>query len=567
MAGRKFAWTVYVGLMVSFFACSGSGSGGLASPQSGVSNAPSSQSAAVSSGAITAFGSVFVNGNEYSTAGAKLVDDDTGAVSTSVSGLEVGMVLDVVLAKGGSGSNPTAGELHVHPLARGYVDASDTTAGTLTVMGQTVQITSATNFSDHRACVSARTCTAITGQSGLTATTGSGTSAVAGTYVTIHGYLFAASSSAGGANIVASLVSVADAPTSSTGGVHFKAEGVVTATGSSSATIGTLSVDLSNARCFVSGEKVSCAAAFSTGQVASVSAAAAPSLPATTFAADSARLSSRIPVYTPGTSVEFDGAVSSVTTSPAAFAVRGINIDASALPAGSSLPAVGDIVRVLGTIASDGQSVTATSVTVLHAARSATYGFEGDVSKVATGTAVNTFVLTLLGQNITVNSTTRLADRSTKSWDREDLENNPFNINTFQTYLAASASQHVLVSAEADASGNLTALSLTIVPASTTSGLTGVVDASPAPFNSAATGTPSTFDVYGVAISADPAAIFQGPVAFPLFGGKPVTIASGNLLIVRGTFSTGTLTVTATPSLTNSVIDLGVPVRRDLDNF
>jgi len=117
------------------------------------------------------------------------------------------------------------------------------------------------------------------------------------------------------------------------------------------------------------------------------------------------------------------------------------------------------------------------------------------------------------------------------------------------------------VSAEADASGNLTALSVTIVPASTTSSVVGVVDASPAPINSSATGTPSTFDVHGIAISADPAAVFQGPSE------KPVTIAPGDLVIVLGTYSAGTLTVTATPSFNNVVIDLGVPQRRDLDEF
>jgi len=156
---------------------------------------------------------------------------------------------------------------------------------------------------------------------------------------------------------------------------------------------------------------VGCSSAFSTGQVVSVFSATAPSLPATTFAADVARLSSRIPVEIPGTAVAFEGAVSSVTISTASFLVRGINVDASSLPAGTTLPAVQDIVRMVGTIASDGESVIATSVTVLHVAVSASYRFEGDFSNVAAGTAANTFMLTLLGQNIMAN--TRLADRST----------------------------------------------------------------------------------------------------------------------------------------------------------
>jgi Domain of unknown function (DUF5666) len=550
MKRKHLAWIGCAGLVIALTACNGGGSSDTSS------STQSGAAAATSSGVITAFGSVFVDGHEFSTAGAKVIDDDSGDTSTSTAGLEVGMVVDVMHSDDGHGTNPIASELHVHPLARGYVDASDMTAGTLTVMGQTVQITPATIFSDHRACVSTNACTAISGQSDVTATTGSAASAVAGTFVTIHGYLFSAS--AGAANIVATLVSAADAPTDATSGVHFKAEGVVTSTagsGSSSITIGALNIDLSSARCYVSGEKTGCAGAFDTGQVVSAYADTAPSLPATTFAADGARLSSKIPVDVSGASVEIEGAVSSVTASPAAFVLRGVNIDASALPAGASLPAVGDIVRVLGTVPANGQSVTATSVTILHAARNAGYGFEGDmdVSSITSGTADNTYVVTLLGQNITVTSDTRLADHSARSWYSRDLAINPFNITTFVSYLQASVSQHLIVCAEADASGNLTAQSLIIVPPSTVSGIAGIVDGTPQPFNSSTTGTPSTFDVHGVAISADPSAVLKTRT------GKLATVAAGDQVVVFGTFATGTLTVTAPPSFTDVVIDRGVP--------
>jgi hypothetical protein len=53
----------------------------------------------------------------------------------------------------------------------------------------------------------------------------------------------------------------------------------------------------------------------------------------------------------------------------------------------------------------------------------------------------------------------------------------------------------------------VTALSVTIVPASTAAAVAGVVDAAPAPANSAAAGTPTTFSIHGIAVSADPAAI------------------------------------------------------------
>lgn len=564
---KHIAWLIFGGLVMGLAACGGS-SGPVPTTGSAGGTAASGASAdAVSSGAITAFGSVFVNGHEFYTVGATVIDDDSDSASTSTSNLEVGEVVDVVSASNSSDANPIASELHVDPLARGYVDSSDATAGTVTVMGQTIQITSDTLFSDHRACISSTTnpCTSITDQSGLTATSGSGESAVPGTFVTVSGYLFADGSSTNSANIVATLISVTDAPTSSTTGMDFKAEGMITAANGSSITIGGLSIDLSSAQCYVSGrQEIACASAFSIGQVVSAYGATAPSLPATAFVPDGARLTSKIPVNAPGTSVEIEGAVSSVTASPAAFVLRGVNVDASNLPAGTTLPVVGDIVRVLGTVASDGLSITATSITILHAAHSASYGFEGDVDNVVAGAAANTYVLTLLGQNISVTSDTRLADRSTFPWRSENKEDpaiNPFNINTFQTYLAASASQHLVVYAQADADGNLTAQWVAIVPPSTTSGITGVVDASPAPFNSTITGTPSTFEVHGVAVSADPTAVIQA------FNKQTATVAAGDQVVARGTFASGTLTVVASPSFSNEVVDFGVPSRHDLDEF
>ena len=554
MKYRHLAWAVCASLALALAACGGGASSTSATPVA------TQFSAATSSGAITAFGSVFVNGHEFSTTNATVIDDDSGTTASSTSGLEVGMVVDVKPAMASSTAHPESSELHVHPLARGYVDTADTTASTLTVMGQTVQLTSATNFSDHRACVSAAVnpCVAITGQSGLSATTGSGASAVAGSYAVVHGYLFG--SSPGTANIVATLVSLADAPTSTSTGVNFKAEGVVTAIATSSLTIGGLNIDLAAATCRVSGATTPCASAFSVGQVVSVMAAVAPGLPATTFKADKARLGSKVAVDVSGAAVEIEGSVSGVTLSPASFVVRGISVDASTLPAGSSLPAVGDVVRVIGTVSANGQAVTATSVKVLHASAAARVGILGDASGVVPGTAANTFVLTVLGQQVMVTAETRLADRSVKGWDHHDPAINPFNISTFQTYLAASVSQHLMVRAEADASGNLTALSVTIVPASTVEAVAGVVDAMPTPVNSTVTGTPSKFSIHGIAVSVDPAAISWR------HGSGVQSIAAGDEVLAIGTFVTDTLTVTATASRTNKVVDFGVPKHGDSDH-
>ena len=87
----------------------------------------------------------------------------------------------------------------------------------------------------------------------------------------------------------------------------------------------------------------------------------------------------------------------------------------------------------------------------------------------AAGSAANTFTLSVLGQTVTVSSQTRLADRSSHHWFDFDPQSNPFNISTFQTYLAASASQHLAIAAAEDSAGVLQALSVTILPASTVS--------------------------------------------------------------------------------------------------
>ncbi len=552
MKNKSILWIVFAAFTSLLSACGGGSSvSNSATGNATPSNTSSKTSASVSSGTITAFGSVFVNGHEYATTGATVIDDDSGTTTTTTSGLEVGEVVDVIPASDSTDAKPIARELHIHPLVRGYVDSSNTTAASLKVMGQTVQITATTLFSDRRACVSDTTnpCTAISDQSGLTATTGTDSTAVAGSYVTVNGYLYDGSNTGTttSANIVATLISIGDVPNSTDTMAAFKAEGVVTAINNAKITIGGLNVDLSSAKCVARGMQSDCASAFKTGEVVSTYAAAAPSLPATDFTADGARLSARIPANVAGLSVEIDGVVSSVTTSPAGFVVRGVNIDATGLPADTTLPQAGDIVQVEGSVSSDGTSIVASSVKILRAAASAYYEFVGDDTKVIAGTDASTYILTLLGQDIMVNTTTVLADRSSATWQKQDPATNPFNISTFQTYLAGSASQHLVVKAAADTSGKLTALSVTIVPASAVSSVAGKVDADPAPVNSSTTGTPSTFAIHGVAISADPASVIQP-------GGTQTTVAAGNKALVVGNYTAGTMTITAPKSSSNVVV-------------
>ena len=548
-------------LALTLAACGGGGGGSPGS--SGPTSGPAGVATSSSSGAITAFGSVFVDGHEFATGGAQVVDDDSGA-SERVADLEVGQVVDVDPASNSTASAPIARLLHVHPLVRGDVDAWDGVANTLTVMGQAVGLDSATLFSDHRACVdaSANSCTPITDASGLALTaTGSG-GTTAGSYVSIDGYLFGGGS--GGVNVVATLVSVRDAPTGA-GGAFYKVEGVVSAitstAGSTSLTIGGLQIDLAGATCHAaSGKSAACAGAFAAGDVVSVFATAAPTLPATTLAAAVALKRSRLPVQTAGATVEFDGAVSSFTaasgSAAASFVVRGVDVDTSALAAGTSLPAEGDLVSVVGTLSSDGLSVAATSIRILRAARSVSYAFSGDETAVAAGSAADTYTLTVLGVPVVVSSQTRLSDHSSRHWFTFDPQASPFNITTFQAYLAASASQHVVINAAMDSNGTMQALSLTIVPASTISQLAGPVDATPAPIAGSGT-APATFSIDGVPVSAAVSAISFGRHS-------QTAIAAGDEVVTSGTFSSGAFTVGAMRSFSNYVVDGGVPLRYDV---
>ncbi len=544
-------------LALALAGCGGGGGGdGPGGPTSGPSSTPSPPS----SGAITAFGSVFVNGHEFDTSSAQAVDDDTGDTSGRVSALEVGQVVDVDPARSSTSAAPVAQWLHVHPLARGYVDAVDASAGTLTVMGQGVSLDSGTLFSDHRACVDAATnaCTAIADATGLAASAGG----TGGSYVTVDGYLF--STAPGSAQIVATLVSVRDVPTAGTP-VAFKAEGVVSVTMATASTagitIGGLDVDLDHTTCRVNGHATPCAGAFAAGDVVSVFSATAPALPAASFAATVAMARKHLPVQTAGASVEFDGRVSASIpasgSTAATFVVRGVTVDTSGLPAGTSLPAVGDMVRVAGTVSSDGLSVTASAIRITHAARSVSYGVVGDVTAVAAGAASGTFDVTVLGQTIVVSGQTRLSDRQSHHWFDNDPQTNPFNIATFQAYLAASASQHVAIKAARDSSGTLQALSLTIRPASTSSELAGPVDATPAPVAASASAA-ATFSIDGVPVSAAAGAIHFVHHAGP-------AIAAGDEVAASGSFAAGTLGVLATPGFSNFVIDFGAPRPDDDD--
>jgi len=479
-------------LALNLSACGGGGSSGAGTAQS--------LSASVSSGAITAFGSVFVNGHEFGTSHATVTDDDTGAALPAAS-LEVGMVVTVKPAGDSTDAAPEAAEIHVSPLARGFVDSVDTTASTITVMGQKAQLTSGTVFSDHRACLSAATpCSAITGQSGLAVTSGS----TPGSFVAIHGYLFAPGAG-GSAQIIATLVSVLDYNSAKS---IFKVEGQASAVDAvkPSVTIGAEIVDLSHAVCRSGGATVACTSAFKVGDVVAARGLTVPT--GGTLTADAARMARLLP-QTAGATVEVEGKVSSV--SGTMFVVRGIQIDGSALPA-VQIPAVGDKVELVGTVATDGLTVTASRIQHDEHAAAARVVLAGPLTSVSAGTTAGTFNVVVLGQSVIVSADTHIADRTTEA-------PTTFNITNFQTYLQGET-PYVVLRTVVDGTGALLATGFDIVrsPMSGSVGVAGAADAAP----SAPVAGVATVTVHGVQVLFDP---------------TKETVSKGSLVLAKGALS------------------------------
>lgn len=103
--------------------------------------------ATYASGPITGFGSIVVNGVHYDESSASVLSDD--GVALSAADLKLGMTVDI-----GSGAiDKTAGTavaktVQLRSDLLGPLAASDLSAGTLTVLGQTVQVSASTVFDD-----------------------------------------------------------------------------------------------------------------------------------------------------------------------------------------------------------------------------------------------------------------------------------------------------------------------------------------------------------------------------------------------------------------------------------
>jgi hypothetical protein len=111
----------------------GGGGGGTA--------APASAARSYAAGAISGFGSVIVNGVRFDDSNATITDDDGNVTSSSA--LELGMQVEVQggpVTDDGTGPKATALAIRFGAAVLGPVSAVDTTAKTLVVLDQTVNV-------------------------------------------------------------------------------------------------------------------------------------------------------------------------------------------------------------------------------------------------------------------------------------------------------------------------------------------------------------------------------------------------------------------------------------------
>jgi len=122
-------------------ACGGSGS---PSKFSAPTSANAAGTPVMSTGTITAFGSIFVNGVHFET-GSAVIRKNGQVVAQSA--LEVGEIAHVKGSKNDQDGRGVADSIDVEDAVIGPIAAIDVTNATLTVLGQTVKLDGGTSFS------------------------------------------------------------------------------------------------------------------------------------------------------------------------------------------------------------------------------------------------------------------------------------------------------------------------------------------------------------------------------------------------------------------------------------
>ena len=133
-----------IAAIIGLTACGGGGGG-----SDSTTSSPVTSGSTITSGVITGFGSVFVDGVEFETANSSFSLDDGDDGIENEDGLAVGMVVTVTGTVNADGKTGNAEHIEFDDELEGIVNANNVAAdgtGTMTVMGQTVFIKTTTIF-------------------------------------------------------------------------------------------------------------------------------------------------------------------------------------------------------------------------------------------------------------------------------------------------------------------------------------------------------------------------------------------------------------------------------------
>ena len=483
---------------------------------SGSSGATPTPTAATgtTSGVLSAFGSVVVNGQEYATSGSTaIVDGDADDAASSMSALNVGMSVDVDVAGG------AASRVRFTSAVRGEVDAIDAGNSTLTVMGQIVQVSGSTLFAGSKTV------------GATTSTIGQLSDISVGDYVIVHGVLDCTGSGSGacsaGSNndstqVIASLVVEPGAA------AFYRVEGYVQNSAAGSFNINGLNVNYSS-----SGSAATVCApspcAFANGDFVAVRSDSAPTGTgsALTLAATRIKTTTLAPVLVTGATVSLEGPVAQLNTTTNSFSLRGVAIDGSALAATVATLKKGEMVEVSGTVSASGTIVASAITAEPHA----TFALSAPLAAASASAGT----ITVLGETFTVNSDTRFVDRVGNV--------RPFNLGNFATVLAPN--DQLVVSGYAGPAGNVaTRVERVPTPTVPTVAIEGVVTADvPAADTVSIGGVTAT-------LGAGTTLLYPGAGTSPTLAGffAGVTVQS-TVVVILGTAGSSAGSITATSAV------------------
>ena len=135
--------------LAALLAGCGGGSSDTAATTTGSTTTPSVEASGYTQGTVSGFGSVVVNGVRFDDSSASVTDDSGTKTAASAGTLKLGMCVEVDhSAVDSSTASAKAAAFRYGSLVLGPVAAVDSTASTITVLGQVVDVGSSTVFDD-----------------------------------------------------------------------------------------------------------------------------------------------------------------------------------------------------------------------------------------------------------------------------------------------------------------------------------------------------------------------------------------------------------------------------------